>query len=114
MAALHLVDLDPELTLEERLAPVVERERLTSRIGLRIGIGQVLVGLVLLVLGATGIESDNVMLQVFMGGPVLNPTVSVGSVVSSLFAVVMAGLLASLYPAAVALRIQPVTAMNSN
>lgn len=54
MAALHLVDLDPELTLEERLAPVVEREQLTARIGLRIGIGQILVGLVLLVLGATG------------------------------------------------------------
>lgn len=54
MTALHLVDLDPGLTLEERLAPVVERERFTARIGLRIGIGQILVGVVLLILGATG------------------------------------------------------------
>ena len=66
------------------------------------------------VLGAVGIESDEMMLQVFMGGPVLNPTVSVSSVISSLIAVIIAGLLASLYPAAIALRIQPVTAMNSN
>ncbi|MEE8441594.1 MAG: FtsX-like permease family protein [Spirochaetia bacterium] len=66
------------------------------------------------ILGATGVESDNVMLQVFMGGPVLNPVVSARSVVLSLIAVTVAGLLASLYPAAVALRIQPVTAMNSN
>ncbi len=66
------------------------------------------------VLGAIGLESDNMMLQVFMGGPVLNPTVSVSSVISSLIAVIVAGLLASLYPAAIALRIQPVTAMNLN
>jgi putative ABC transport system permease protein len=75
-----------------------------------IGLGAAVTG----ILGATGLESDNVMLQVFMGGPVLNPTVSLGSVISSLVAVIVAGLLASLYPAAVALRIQPVTAMNSN
>jgi len=31
------------------------------------------------VLGAIGIESENFMLQVFMGGPVLNPVVSAGS-----------------------------------
>jgi len=66
------------------------------------------------VLGAVGIESSNALLQVFMGGPVLSPVVSIASVVSSLLAMIAAGLLASLYPAAVALRIQPVTAMNSN
>jgi putative ABC transport system permease protein len=75
-----------------------------------IGLGAAITG----VLGAIGIESENMMLQVFMGGPVLNPVVSAGSIVSSLIAVVTAGLLASLYPAAIALRIQPVTAMNSN
>ncbi|MCK4516538.1 MAG: hypothetical protein KAU31_14855, partial [Spirochaetaceae bacterium] len=66
------------------------------------------------ILGATGLESDSQLLQVFMGGPVLNPVVSAGSVLMSLVAVVAAGLVASLYPAAIALRIQPVTAMNQN
>jgi len=66
------------------------------------------------ILGATGIESDTQFLQIFMGGPVLNPVVSARSVLMSLLSVVAAGLMASLYPAAVALRIQPVTAMNQN
>jgi putative ABC transport system permease protein len=78
--------------------------------GLGVAAGAGITGL----LGAVGLESENMMLQVFMGGPVLNPVVSLASVVSSLAAVVAAGLLASLYPAAVALRIQPVTAMNAN
>ncbi len=54
MTRLHLAELDPDLSFEDRLGAVVERERLTSRIGLRVGVGQIIIGLVLLVLGATG------------------------------------------------------------
>jgi putative ABC transport system permease protein len=66
------------------------------------------------ILGLTGIESSNQILQIFMGGPVLNPTVSGSSVLLSLLGVVAAGLLASLYPASIALGIRPVVAMNQN
>lgn len=64
------------------------------------------------VLGAVGITTENAFLQVFMGGPVLSPVVSVSSVIVSALAVLAAGLLASLYPASIALRIQPVVAMS--
>jgi len=64
------------------------------------------------ILGATGIESSNEVLQIFMGGPVLSPVVSGASVVQSLVAVILVGIVASLYPASIALGIQPVTAMS--
>jgi ABC-type lipoprotein release transport system permease subunit len=76
------------------------------------GVGVAIGAAITAVLGAVGIESTNIMLQIFMGGPVLNPVVSIGSVATSLLAMVAAGVLASLYPAAIALRIAPVTAMN--
>ena len=66
------------------------------------------------ILGATGIESSNEVLQIFMGGPVLSPVVSGASVFQSLIAVILVGIFASLYPASIALGIQPVTAMNQN
>lgn len=66
------------------------------------------------ILGATGIESSNEVLQIFMGGPVLSPVVSGTSVFQSLIAVVLVGIAASLYPASIALGIQPVTAMSQN
>jgi ABC-type lipoprotein release transport system permease subunit len=64
------------------------------------------------ILGVTGIESSTQILQVFMGGPVLSPVVSASSVLLSFLGVIGAGLAASLYPASIALGIQPVTAMN--
>ncbi len=64
-------------------------------------------------IGAVGIESDNQIAQIFMGGPTLNPVVSPGSIFSSLAAVVVAGVMSSLYPVAVALRIEPVAAMHA-
>ena len=66
------------------------------------------------ILGATGIESSNEVLQIFMGGPVLSPVVSGVSVFQSLIAVILVGIVASLYPASIALGIQPVTAMSQN
>lgn len=78
------------------------------------GIGIVLGMGVTGVLGMTGIESSNQILQIFMGGPVLNPSISGSSVMLSLIGVVGAGLLASLYPASIALAIKPVVAMNQN
>ena len=64
------------------------------------------------VIGVVGIASDNQIAQVFMGGPTLNPVVSPGSVLSSLAAIAVAGVASSLYPVAVALRIEPVAAMH--
>ncbi len=64
-------------------------------------------------IGAVGIESENQIAQIFMGGPTLNPVVSLGSILSSLAAVVVAGVTSSLYPVAVALRIEPVAAMHA-
>jgi len=77
-------------------------------LGIAIGAG------ITAILGAIGLSSENLLLQVFLGGPELNPVVSVSSVLTSLVAVISAGLLASLYPASIALRIQPVTAMSAN
>lgn len=64
-----------------------------------------------LIAGLTGIEATNQMLQVFLGGPELKPVVSIRSIQESFLAVLAAGAVASLYPAAIALRIKPVTAM---
>jgi len=64
-------------------------------------------------LGAIGLESDNMIVQILMGGPTLHPVVSAGAVGLSLVALLASGALASIYPTAVALRIPPVTAMSA-
>jgi putative ABC transport system permease protein len=62
-------------------------------------------------LGARGIETSSVFLQVLFGGPVLKPVIDPASVALSLLVIPAIGLLASLYPVSVALRIEPVKAM---
>lgn len=74
-------------------------------IGIIIGSG------IILGLGAAGIESSNVIIQAILGGAALNPTLSGTSIVFSLVIVAFIGVLASLYPVAVALGITPVKAM---
>jgi len=51
------------------------------------------------------------VLQIIMGGKVFHPVVSLKAVVLSLFIVGGVGILASLYPVYVALKISPVKAM---
>ncbi len=88
------------LTLETLLISVV-----FGLAGMALGAG--LIG----ILGRTGIRASGLFLQVLFGGPLLEPVLSAGSLAGSLLVVVAVGLLASLYPAAVALRIEPVRAM---
>src|SRR5690606_5714917 len=66
---------------------------------------------VLAVLRMTGIEAPNVFFEILFGGKVLHPTPSAGSIVMSLVIVVVIGVAASLYPVSIALKTEPVQAM---
>ena len=77
------------------------------------GAGVVLALLLLLILGATGIRASNLFLRILFGGEVLRPVISLGSVAFSLLMVAAIGVLSSLYPLAVALRISPRQAMGT-
>ncbi len=74
-------------------------------IGIALGAG------VLVILGSRGIVAPNMFFQILFGGRVLHPVISGSSVVLSLVVVVLIGIVASLYPVMIALRIQPVKAM---
>lgn len=75
-------------------------------------VGIVLGALILRILNITGIPASNMFLEVLFGGAVLHPVLSVSSVIYSLGIVAGIGVLASLYPVAVALRIEPVKAIS--
>ena len=75
------------------------------------GAGVVLGAAIVAVLGWTGIRAGNDFLQILFGGEVLKPALSPFSVVLSLVIMTAIGLLASIYPVMVALRVQPVRAM---
>lgn len=74
-----------------------------------VGVGLGLV--VLWILGATGIEAPNIFFEILFGGKVLHPAPSPGAIAASLFVVIAIGVAASLYPVRIALKIQPVKAM---
>jgi putative ABC transport system permease protein len=69
--------------------------------------GAVVVG----ISNSTGIESANQFIQLLFGGATLRPTLSGSAVAYSLAATVAIGILSSLYPVSVALRVSPVVAM---
>ncbi len=73
-------------------------------------VGAALVGVIHLI----GIESSNMFFTVLFGGSTLHPVLSLTSVLWSLVSTVCIGVLASLYPTAVALKISPVRAMQKN
>ncbi|NOY09808.1 MAG: FtsX-like permease family protein, partial [Spirochaetes bacterium] len=74
-------------------------------------IGIILGALVLGVLYLKGIPASNIFLQILFGGKVLHPVMSVQSLVLALVVTAVIGIIASLYPVSVALKIQPVKAM---
>lgn len=78
------------------------------------GIGVALGSIAVAIMGIVGIEAPNEFIEVLIGGPTLDPRVSVPSVAWSMVAIALAGLIASFYPVALALKIRPVTAMSSN
>ena len=65
------------------------------------------------VLNLTGITAPNPFFEILFGGRVLHPTLPVSAVLYALLVTVGIGLIASLYPVAVALRIQPVQAIQA-
>ncbi|MCF7954081.1 MAG: ABC transporter permease [Spirochaetales bacterium] len=75
-------------------------------------VGVVLGIVILLIMGASGIEASNQFLQILLGGDVFRPELSGASVIISMLVVSVVGLIASLYPVAVALKISPLEAMN--
>lgn len=78
------------------------------------GIGIVLGGVAIGVVNAAQIETENIILQMLAGGSIIQPIISVGSIIVSLFGMLASGVLASLYPASLALRIEPRQAMASH
>ena len=85
----------------------------TLMISLAFGVIGIILGSGIIgILNLTGIEATSMFLQVLFGGSVLTPVVSTGSVLVSLLMVIVVGIIASLYPVSVALKIEPVRAMN--
>jgi len=75
-------------------------------------IGVILGIIILLVIRGIGIQSTNQFLQILLGGDVFRPMISIPAILSSVGMVSLVGILASLYPVAVALKISPLEAMN--
>ena len=74
-------------------------------LGVILGVG------VLGLLSVIGLEAPNQFLRLIYGGEVLRPVVSASAVLTALVGVLVAGLVASLYPTRIALQIRPVVAM---
>lgn len=76
-------------------------------------LGIILGAIIVLILGATGFSPPpgNFVLRILFGGGLFKPVLSVPSLFYSLIIVVCVGVVASLYPIAVALGIAPVQAM---
>lgn len=75
--------------------------------------GIVLGAAIVAVLGWTGIRAGNDFLNVLFGGELLEPALSALSVAISLGIMTAIGLLSSVYPVMVALRVQPVRAVQT-
>ncbi len=65
------------------------------------------------VINAVGVEASNEFLRILFGGSVLRAVIDPLALLWSLAVIVAVGLVASVYPVSVALRIQPVRAMQS-
>ncbi len=78
------------------------------------GIGILLGSLTIGIVGAVKIETQNLILQMLAGGPLIKPIISAGSIAVSLIGMLAAGVIASFYPAQLALRIEPRQAMDSH
>ncbi len=77
------------------------------------GIGILVGSATVMILNLIGIEATNTFLQILFAGPELHPEVAVGSLFSSLAIVSVIGILAHLYPVILALRIQPIRAIQT-
>jgi len=76
-------------------------------------IGIILGTAVIQLLGVLEIKATNMLLNALFGGPVFKPRLSIGSIFLSLGLVVLIGIVSHLYPMRVALKIQPIQAIQS-
>ncbi len=87
----------------------------TLMITILFGIIGVIVGvIILLVMGAIGIEASNQFLQILLGGDVFRPQISGSAIILSMIMISIVGVISSLYPVSVALKVSPLEAMNKN
>ena len=75
------------------------------------GIGILLGAITIVIVAAAQIETQNMILQMLVGGSIIRPTITALSIFTSLFGLLVAGVVASYYPAVLALRIEPRQAM---
>jgi putative ABC transport system permease protein len=86
----------------------------TVTLALAFGIIGILLSFVAVgIINALGIEASNPFLEILFGGKVLRAIVQPLSVLGALVLITIVGLAASIYPVSVALRIQPVQAMQT-
>jgi ABC-type lipoprotein release transport system permease subunit len=76
-------------------------------------IGTLIGAVAILALNAVGIPAANTILQLLVGGPVLRPVISGSALGASVLVFFMIGVIAHLYPVAVALRIPPIRAIRA-
>ncbi len=87
----------------------------TLTLSIASGLAGVAAGALLIAtVGSVGIGSTNMFFQILFGGSTLHPVLSLSSVFWSLASTVLIGVLSSLYPTAIALKISPVRAMQKN
>ena len=65
------------------------------------------------ILNAVHIQATNAFLEILFAGKVLHTSVSLASVLSSLILMILVAVLAHLYPVSLALKIEPVRAMQT-
>ena len=86
----------------------------TLTITILFGIIGIILGIVILfVLGLLHIEANNPFLEILFAGKVLEPRISPSSVLYALATVVAIGVIAHLYPVFIALKVQPVKAIQT-
>ncbi|MDH4200237.1 MAG: FtsX-like permease family protein [Spirochaetia bacterium] len=86
----------------------------TVLLGLTFGIAGTAAGsLIIKVLGHNGIPAMNEFLYFFFSGPRLYPALGVGSIVWSMVIIFIVTIVSALYPAIIATRVSPITAMQS-
>jgi ABC-type lipoprotein release transport system permease subunit len=75
--------------------------------------GVILSALAALTVNAIGFKAGNAILRVLFGGPVLVLSPGGGTILATLLVVAFISVIAHIYPVVVALRVQPVRAMQS-
>lgn len=76
--------------------------------------GLAISGIAILILHSTGLTSPHIFFSMIFGGSVIYPELSWGSALGALLIMVLVGVVSSLVPTAMALRIQPIKAIQTS